>query len=191
MSSLNASSIQHTFARGNTQFAIELATQAAQRLYTAARIRSTLSRIGATLAGRRSTLLSLAGAAGAMQISGQREGGAQAIAISRIRGSESRSNEFDAHFRPLASHTRSRWIGIAIASMLGRPLPPIEVIQLGDDYFVRDGHHRVSVARALGQAEIDARVTVWLVHESPAQQRVTTESVTVIEAGAAAYAPAC
>ncbi len=40
-------------------------------------------------------------------------------------------------------------------------LPPVDLIQLGDTYFVRDGHHRISVARALGYAYIDANVTVW------------------------------
>jgi hypothetical protein len=40
-------------------------------------------------------------------------------------------------------------------------MPPVELIRVGDVYFVRDGHHRVSVARALGQAYIDAEVTVW------------------------------
>ena len=47
--------------------------------------------------------------------------------------------------------------------MRGRSLPPVELIQLGDAYFVRDGHHRISAAAALGQQEIDAQVTVWQV----------------------------
>jgi hypothetical protein len=43
----------------------------------------------------------------------------------------------------------------------GLALPPIDVILVGEQYFVRDGHHRVSVARSLGQVEIEANVTVW------------------------------
>ena len=41
----------------------------------------------------------------------------------------------------------------------GEALPPIDVYRIGDAHFVRDGHHRVSVARALGIKEIDAHVT--------------------------------
>jgi hypothetical protein len=40
-------------------------------------------------------------------------------------------------------------------------LPPVVLVQVGDVYFVRDGHHRISVARALGQLDIEAAVTVW------------------------------
>jgi hypothetical protein len=40
-------------------------------------------------------------------------------------------------------------------------LPPVVLVQVGDVYFVRDGHHRISVARALGQLDIEAEVTVW------------------------------
>jgi hypothetical protein len=42
-------------------------------------------------------------------------------------------------------------------------LPPVVLVQVGDVYFVRDGHHRISVARALGQLDIEAEVTVWQV----------------------------
>jgi hypothetical protein len=40
-------------------------------------------------------------------------------------------------------------------------LPPVQLIQVGDAYFVRDGHHRISVAHHLGQASIDAEVLIW------------------------------
>jgi hypothetical protein len=40
-------------------------------------------------------------------------------------------------------------------------LPPVALIQVGDVYFVRDGHHRISVARALGRNQIEAKVTAW------------------------------
>jgi hypothetical protein len=54
-------------------------------------------------------------------------------------------------------------LGIATARQRGKPLPPVELIQVGDVYFVRDGHHRISVARALGQRDIGAEVMVWQV----------------------------
>lgn len=87
--------------------------------------------------------------------------GYQTVLVHQIRGSEGRSHVFDAAFRPLVRATGDRWRGIAHATLRGVALPPVELIRVGAYYFVRDGHHRVSVARALGQAEIDAIVTVW------------------------------
>ena len=87
--------------------------------------------------------------------------GLQTVCIDQIRGSEGRSREFDAHFRPRQSYTQGRWVNIAVAWKEGRSLPPVELIQVGDVYFVRDGHHRVSVAQAMGQEQIEAVVTVW------------------------------
>ncbi len=85
--------------------------------------------------------------------------GCQTIPIDRIRGSESRCDDFDSNLRPLQDHTRQRWIIIAVARISGAPLPAVELIQLRGFYFIRDGHHRVSVARALGERYIEAIVT--------------------------------
>ncbi len=93
----------------------------------------------------------------------QHAAGTHAVPLSAIRGSEGRCADFDAAFHPRQQHTRSRWEGIAQAMLREVRLPPVELIQLGDSYFVRDGHHRISVSRALGQVDIDASVTVWTV----------------------------
>jgi hypothetical protein len=53
---------------------------------------------------------------------------------------------------------RGRWERIAAARRRGEVMPPIDVYRIGELHFVRDGHHRVSVARALGHPDIDARV---------------------------------
>jgi ParB-like chromosome segregation protein Spo0J len=66
-----------------------------------------------------------------------------------------RAPQFDREFRP-ARVARSRWQRVWMAEHLGRPLPPISVVRFDDGYAVRDGHHRVSVARARGAATIDA-----------------------------------
>jgi len=66
-----------------------------------------------------------------------------------------RAPQFDREFRP-AGVARPRWERVWMAEHLGRPLPPISVVRYGDRYAVRDGHHRVSVARARGAATIDA-----------------------------------
>lgn len=80
------------------------------------------------------------------------------IPLSKIVGSEGRSEDFDAQFRPLKKHISERWIGIAAARRAGIVLPAVELVQDGDEYYVRDGHHRISVARMMGQVEIDARI---------------------------------
>jgi hypothetical protein len=64
---------------------------------------------------------------------------------------------FDRCFRPAAS-ARTRWERVWLAEHHGAVLPPISVIQVGDRYAVRDGHHRVSVAKARGALSIDATV---------------------------------
>ena len=86
--------------------------------------------------------------------------GVRTIPLNRIKGSEGRSDDFDCGFNPLHTRTRDRWMSIAIARSQGDTLPLIELIQLGEDYFVRDGHHRISVARAFGEEYIDAKVMI-------------------------------
>ena len=86
--------------------------------------------------------------------------GLRDVALDDIRGTEGRQNDFDDRFHPLTDRIRQRWQSIARAYSAGKNLPPIELIQVGSDYFVRDGHHRISVARALGYTMILATVTV-------------------------------
>jgi hypothetical protein len=85
--------------------------------------------------------------------------GIRSVEIGRIQGSEGRSNDFDRTFHPTQEHTRHRWLSVASARMSGKVLPPIELIQVGEMYFVRDGHHRISVAQAFGEKFMDAFVT--------------------------------
>lgn len=80
------------------------------------------------------------------------------VALDSIVGSEDRSEDFDAAFNPLKTHNRERWISVAAARRMGVVLPVVELVQAGDKYYVRDGHHRISVARALGQLEIEAKI---------------------------------
>lgn len=87
---------------------------------------------------------------------GQRE-----VALDDIHGTEGRQNDFDDLFNPLSDRICQRWQSVAKAFYEGINLPPVELIQVGEVYFVRDGHHRISVARAFGQSTIAARVTVW------------------------------
>jgi hypothetical protein len=83
----------------------------------------------------------------------------QEIPLDAIRGTTepNRAAQFDHEFRP-AGLTRCRWQSIWLAFHRGATLPPISVIQVGDAYAIRDGHHRVSVAKALGALTIRAVV---------------------------------
>jgi hypothetical protein len=90
---------------------------------------------------------------------GERRLGLQSITLDSIVGTVDRSRDFDRRFRPTSRRVRRRWQGIAEAIRRGQSMPPIEVYRIGDVHFVRDGHHRVSVARALGLDTIDAYVT--------------------------------
>jgi len=85
--------------------------------------------------------------------------GVQSVLIERIQGSEGRIEDFDNSFNPIHEYSRSRWLSVASVRLAGAALPPVELIQFGGFYFVRDGHHRISVAKALGEAYIDAEVT--------------------------------
>jgi hypothetical protein len=85
--------------------------------------------------------------------------GLQTIELDTVLGTVGRERGgFDRQFRPTTARVRARWERIANAARRGEALPPISVYRIGDVHFVRDGHHRVSVARALGRETIDAYV---------------------------------
>ena len=90
---------------------------------------------------------------------GERSLGVQVIPIDCIVGSVDKVRDFDRRFRPRSGRSRERWEKIARKSRTGEAFPPIDVYKLGELYFVRDGHHRVSVSRALGFRDIEAVVT--------------------------------
>ncbi len=85
--------------------------------------------------------------------------GVRDIPLDAIDGSlePNRSSQFDRDFRPSPA-TRRRWVGVWLAEHRGAVLPPISVAPVGGGYAVRDGHHRVSVARARGALTITAVV---------------------------------
>ena len=90
---------------------------------------------------------------------GERRLGEQTIPLDSIVGTVDRSREFDRAFRPTSQRVRERWERINLAQRRGKAMPPIDVYRIGDMHFVKDGHHRVSVARALGHRDINAYVT--------------------------------
>ena len=120
-------------------------------------------RVWSSLTRRSRNLLSLAEIESTGKVSKRCNTEIKTVSIDQIRGSGGRTSDFDRDFNPLKTHTKDRWLGIAQARQEGQVLPPVSLTQVGDTYFVRDGHHRISVARAWGQKEIEARVTVWQV----------------------------
>ena len=96
--------------------------------------------------------------------------GVQPIQIDSVTGTveESKAETFDRAFRPDRS-TSARWKAIWIAHARGIGLPPVAVYRVGAQHIVRDGHHRISVARDHGVSTIDAEI-VDLQRARPAQQ---------------------
>lgn len=92
-------------------------------------------------------------------LKGQHYAGFQQVRIDQIVGSLGRYRDFDRAFLPRQARTRGRWESIDSAHYDDVILPPVDLYKMGEVYFVRDGNHRVSVAREWGQEFIDAYVT--------------------------------
>lgn len=93
-----------------------------------------------------------------LALHGQHYIGMRQVPLDQIVGSESRYHDFDRAFLPLHSRTRDRWVSVDRAHLQDTHLPAVELYKVGNAYFVKDGNHRVSVARERGQAFIDAMV---------------------------------
>lgn len=89
----------------------------------------------------------------------ERSLGLKVVPLDAIVGTVDRGRDFDRSFRPTSARVRSRWERIAAATRRGESMPPVDLVKVGEIYFVRDGHNRVSVAQALGRSDIDAYVT--------------------------------
>ncbi|GHF77613.1 hypothetical protein FHX82_004321 [Amycolatopsis bartoniae] len=95
----------------------------------------------------------------ALGYQGERRIGLRVIRLDSIVGSVDRGHDFDRRFRPTSGRVRERWERLALAARRGEALPPIEVYRVGELHFIIDGHHRVSVALAMGLSTVDAYVT--------------------------------
>src|SRR3954467_14904702 len=137
-------------------------TSDAQSDFSRARRRRALARLAARLRGEPgdvNVILPFDEVVEAVGRVSQRDLGLQTIPLDSIVGTVGRGSEFDRSFRPTSNRTRPRFERIANAQRRGEAMPPISVYRIGDMHFVRDGHHRVAVARAQGRDDIDAYVT--------------------------------
>lgn len=136
--------------------------QDAQTDFSRARRRNVLARLGSRMRrepGDVNLILPFDEVVEALGYRGEQRAGPKTIPLDSIVGTVDRSREFDRGFRPTSRRARSRWERIASAMRRGEAMPPIDVYRIGDLHFVKDGHHRVSVARAMGLNVIEADVT--------------------------------
>ncbi len=113
------------------------------------------------LAGRSGDLVPLNEVKSRLNVRGSHYLGLQQVPLEKIVGSEGRYSDFDRRFLPRRDTTAHRWMSVDQAHYRDVNLPPVELYKIGDIYFVKDGNHRVSVARQFGQADIDAYVTEY------------------------------
>jgi hypothetical protein len=152
-------------------------TQDAQTDFSRARRRQLLTRLAMRL--RReddvNLILPFEEVVEALGRRSERSLGLQTIPLDSIVGTVDRLRGFDRRFRPTSRQVRGRWQRIAEAQRRGEAMPPISVYRIGDMHFVRDGHHRVSVARAMGRKEIDAYVTEVITDVAPSGGLLVTD----------------
>lgn len=138
-----------------------LALHEANKRYQTVRRKAGVEAVLQLLRGRAPELLSFDAVQAALQAWQQTEKREpEMIPLHKIVGSVGRYRDFTREFLPKESISSSRWQAVDAALHSQTGLPPIEVYQVGDAYFVKDGHHRVSVARANGFKDIEAYVTL-------------------------------
>jgi nucleotide-binding universal stress UspA family protein len=124
-----------------------------------ARRQADLETIIARLTGHSAELLSYEQVRRQLKAQTPVERGLRNIPLDAIVGSVGRYTDFTRTFLPLQDSSKERWARVKAAMTSQVGLPPVEVYQIGQVYFVLDGNHRVSVARQLGATHIEARVT--------------------------------
>lgn len=140
--------------------------------FTKARARGRMQSLLSTLQWKNSDLLSFYEVTALLKPRHETYLGMKTIPIDKIIGSEGRYHDFTLAFYPKKELLRTRWESVDRAHHQYVNLPPISVYKLGDWYFVRDGNHRVSVAKTQGVAYIDAEV-VELDSEIPIEPGMT------------------
>lgn len=145
--------------------------------FNKARTRETIQKVLNLLNPSRQELLSLREVRDVLKPKGERYRGLQVVPVDRIVGSEGRYRDFNKQFLPRHEHLRGRWTRVDEAHISDVILPPIRLYEIGGVYFVRDGNHRVSVARSQGVEAIDAEV-VSLDSEFELDPNVTRDELT-------------
>ena len=157
-----------TIARSQNRENQVYAEKRALYLYEQACKKNFLRQFVSMLKQEQNDLMDLQAVLGDTMLLQQHENVNETVALSQIQGSANngRTHDFDSQFRPKNQHTKSRWVGLATARSLGKRIPPVQLTTVvgvpgfENIYFVEDGHHRISLANAMGEDHIIANVTV-------------------------------
>jgi nucleotide-binding universal stress UspA family protein len=133
--------------------------QSAIQDFQRARDRAAIERILARLRGRSADLLCYEDVREKLRAKATSAKALKDIPLDAIVGSVGRCSDFTRSFLPVQESDEGRWARVEMAMETLRGVPPIDVYQVGNVYFVLDGHHRVSVARQFGATHIQAYVT--------------------------------
>jgi hypothetical protein len=126
--------------------------------FSKARLKAFFNRVGNFLSPEKHQLLAFDEVKSILKIRGEEYRGVIPVPLEMIIGSEGRYRDFARGFLPKYDYLRDRWVKVDSAHYQDIILPPIKLYELGGAYFVRDGNHRVSVAKLQGALEIDAEV---------------------------------
>jgi hypothetical protein len=126
--------------------------------FSRARSYALLSRVAHLITPDKEKMMSLNDVKEILRPKGEVYRGMQEVPVNLIVGSEGRYSDFNRFFQPKSDFLRARWQKVDEAALGHIILPPISLYEIGGVYFVRDGNHRVSVARMQGVEIIDAEV---------------------------------
>jgi hypothetical protein len=140
------------------------------RHFEKARRQALIDQLTARLTGRDNRILPFEAIRSRLRQQNQLYRGVHEVELDRIVGSVGRYHEFTRQFLPLRDDLRERWVGVDTLTLASDGWPPVELYRVGDVYFVKDGHHRVSVARQLNIPTVEAHV--W---EIPADVEINPE----------------
>ena len=130
----------------------------AEQDFLARKKRARYARVASMITGKNNDMLSFEDVRKVVVPNGESYIGCKSVPVDKIVGSEGRTKDFDSSFRPRREFLRHRWIRVATAYYQRVELPPVQLLEIGGVYFVRDGNHRVSVAKSRKLGYIDAEV---------------------------------
>lgn len=158
----------------------KLFEKAVQKDFDRARLKNFLNEVFSFITKKDNELLSFHEVKKAVRPVNQFYKGVKSIPLENIIGSEGRYKDFDKEFLPKQDTARSRWQNVDKAFHEQKELPPIQVYQVGDIYFVKDGNHRVSVAKEQKKKYIDAEI-IELKIKVPLDKNVNYEKLILKE----------
>lgn len=103
--------------------------------------------------------------------------GTATVPLDKIRGSVGRYSDFDRQFRLKGPGSEDRLASLIQAMQEGRPIPPVSLYQIKDNFYIVDGHHRVTAARKLGQSHIQSKILELLPSNESVENRLYLEKI--------------